>query len=74
MSIYDRIREVADPLIAQGATFEQVNDALQRELVLRMGKGGRGGADSDLADECRYCRKTGNGGHGGFCPDAQGNT
>lgn len=63
------IREIADPLIEQGATFGEVNDALEQRLGIRMGHGGPGGTGSG-STECRYCRKTGNGGHGGFCPDS----
>ena len=38
-------------------------------LGIKIGSGGKGGEGSNLAAECMYCHQTGNGGHGGFCPN-----
>jgi hypothetical protein len=34
-----------------------------------IGQGGPGGTGSATEIECPYCGQTGNGGHGGFCPN-----
>lgn len=67
MTNADIIREVADPLIEQGATPEQVQVQVFLKTGLSIGGGGTGGAfEGD--SQCPYCGATGNGGHGGLCP------
>lgn len=39
------------------------------EMGFAIGQGGPGGIGSDLHLVCPYCGKTGNGGHGGNCPN-----
>jgi hypothetical protein len=70
----DKIRAVADPVIAEGFGPEAVRFAVWRELRLQIGHGGKGGAGSDTSKTCPYCGRTGNGGHGGFCPNAEAET
>jgi hypothetical protein len=38
-------------------------------MGISIGQGGPGGAGSQTYIECPYCRQTGNGGHGGNCPN-----
>lgn len=60
------IRRVADPLIEQGATPEQVQLEVLLQTGFGIGGGGKGGEGG--SPECPYCGATGNGGHGGLCP------
>ncbi len=62
----DRIKAVADPLIAEGMDHEAVRFAVWREL--RIGIGGGGGGLDKTVPTCPYCGANGGGGHGGLCP------
>ncbi len=64
----DIIREIADPLIANGATPAEVRDAIWRETGIGLGGGG-GGSDPSIP-VCAYCGAFGGGGHAGLCPGA----
>jgi hypothetical protein len=66
MTLLARIKAIADPLIAQGATPAGINIELRKAGLNEIGRGG--GGLSDDVPECRYCGAYGGGGHGGFCP------
>jgi hypothetical protein len=59
------VRAIADPLIEQGATPEQVRQAILDQLDIGIGAGGAGPYD---IPPCPYCGARGGGGHGGLCP------
>lgn len=63
-----QVRAVLDPLIAEGANRETRDFETMRKLGVVIGKGGKGGTGSPDTT-CPYCDATGNGGHGGFCPN-----
>lgn len=67
MSILDKVRRIADPMIAGfEATPAEINLVLRERLDIEIGQGGQGYDES--VPLCRYCGATGGGGHGGFCP------
>lgn len=62
------IRPLCRAMTAEGIPADKQLSVLLR-LGIKVGDGGKGGAGSSLDSECAYCRQTGNGGHGGFCPN-----
>jgi hypothetical protein len=71
-SLAERIRGIGEPMIARGCTPAEVRAEVFRQLGFTIGGGGGGGrfGDGPLPDPCGYCGQTGNGGHGGMCPNA----
>lgn len=66
----ERIRAVADPLIADGRDNMDVRSQILAQLGIGIGGGG-GGTDQSIP-ACKICGAHGGGGHGGLCPEGSG--
>lgn len=62
------INRLASAMSANGVTPDVQVKIFAQSIGVQIGDGGKGSAGSS-GTECMYCHQTGNGGHGGFCPN-----
>jgi len=67
-SLRDLIKETADRVIAEGATPDDVREAVRLATTITIGRGGDGQYSLEEWPQCPYCGAQRGGGHGGMCP------